>query len=138
MDIITFFMYLVGVPSALLVVVGANRVQHLWRTRSTIRLDTIGLITFARDEANLDRRAHGWRTGDCPLWRVWYALFMERFVHRLEDEIEEALKTTPIATMDEYADGWRTGDTTIRRVRRAARIAHREQRQRTWMLEVAA
>ena len=77
-DIITLAMYLVGVPIALLVVIGANRVQHLWRTRVTIRLDTIGLITFARDEENLDRRSPGWRTGDCPLWRVWWALFMER------------------------------------------------------------
>lgn len=137
-DILTLFMYLVGVPSAIFITVGANQAQKAWRNRDTTRRETIELVTFARDEANLDRYASGWRTGDCPLWRVWLAFWMERRAHRLEDEIEEALKTTPIATMDEYADGWRTGDTTIRRVRRAARIAHREQRQRTWMLEVAA
>lgn len=77
-DILTTLMYLIGVPNALLIVVGANRVQHLWRTRVIIRLETIERITFARDEENLDRYAPGWRTGDCALWLVWWALWMER------------------------------------------------------------
>lgn len=137
-DILTLIMYLVGVPNAILIVIGANRVQHLWRTRDTTRRETIDAITFARDEENLDRRSPGWRTGDCALWRVWWALFMERHAFRLQEVIEEALKTTSIATMDQYAEGWRTGNTTVRRVRRAVRAEHREQRQRTWMLEVTA
>lgn len=136
-DILTLIMYLVGVPNAILIVIGANRVQHLWETRDTIRLTAIPLITFARDERNLDRRSPGWRTGDCPLWRVYWALFMERFAFRLEAEIEEARETVSVAYLDRYAPGWRTGDTTVRRVRRAVRAAYREERQRAWMLEVA-
>ena len=60
------------------------------------------------------------------------------FAHRLYDAIEEALKTTSVATMNKYADGWRTGETTVRRVRWAVRAEQREQRQRAWMLEVTA
>lgn len=77
-DILSLVMYLVGVPFAIFAVIGAFCAQRFFGNWDTIRRSTIDLITFARDEENLDRYAPGWRTGDCALWRVWWALWMER------------------------------------------------------------
>lgn len=137
-DILMLCAWVVGIPLGLLVAVGSYCVHEMWRTRLPRRQQAVSDAAFAIAREFLDRWASGWETGECWLWRVWLAQWMEHRAHRLQDEIEEALKTTPIATMDEHAEGWRTGDATVRRVRRAARVGHREQRQRTWMLEVTA
>lgn len=135
-DILTILMYLIGVPSALLMAVGSVAAHRWYDDRHKRRRETIEQVAFSISAEYLEEHAPGAETGECTVRQVKRAQQAEHRDICLENVTDEVRRTTSDTMLDRYAPGWRTHACTIRQLRRARRAQQRENRQRAWMLEV--